>query len=364
MLQKLEKMSRFCETKTCRRKFLLNYFGEEALDYCGSCDVCINKPVLKDATIISQKILSAVIRLKERFGMRYVIDILKGSNNSKIWEEHKSLTVYGIGRDVSKEEWLHYIKELLNYDYLKTSDAEFPVVQLTEKGKSALANREAIYLAAPVNIEIIKEPDIYQEHSYEKELFEKVKQLRNQMAREENVPPYIIFSDSTLLDLATYLPLNQEDLLKISGFGSFKTEKYGSKFLEVVNEYCGNNNLKTRIALKQPKRERQAKVIKPVERASDTKNISYQLYKQGKSVSEIAAERNLSVNTVESHLCVYISSGDLEIDKIVESHKQQAIKRAIELFGAGSLKVLKENLPEEITYGEIRMVVAAEPLTQ
>jgi ATP-dependent DNA helicase RecQ len=185
MLQKLEKMSRFCETKTCRRKFLLNYFGEEALDYCGSCDVCINKPVLKDATIISQKILSAVIRLKERFGMRYVIDILKGSNNSKIWEEHKSLTVYGIGRDVSKEEWLHYIKELLNYDYLKTSDAEFPVVQLTEKGKSALANREAIYLAAPVNIEIIKEPEIYQEHSYEKELFEKVKQLRNQIAREE-----------------------------------------------------------------------------------------------------------------------------------------------------------------------------------
>jgi ATP-dependent DNA helicase RecQ len=363
MLQKLEKMSRFCETKTCRRKFLLTYFGEEAPDYCGSCDVCINKPVLKDATIISQKILSAVIRLKERFGMRYVIDILKGSNNSKIWEEHKSLTVYGIGRNESKEEWLHYMKELLNYDYLKTSDAEFPVVQLTEKGRSALANREAIYLSAPVNIEIIKEPEIYQEHSYEKELFEKVKQLRNQIARQENVPPYVIFSDSTLLDLATYLPLNQDDLLKISGFGSFKTEKYGSKFLEVVNEYCTNNNFETRIALKQPKRERQAKVTKPVERASDTKNVSFQMYKQGKTISQIAVERNLSVNTIESHLCVYISSGDLEIDKIVESHKKQAVKKAIEIFGAESLKVLKENLPEEITYGEIRMVVAAEVLT-
>jgi len=363
MLQKLEKMSRFCETKTCRRKFLLNYFGEEAPEYCGSCDVCLNKPVLKDATIISQKILSAVTRLKERFGMRYVVDILKGSNNSKIWEEHKSLTVYGIGKDASKEEWMHYIKELLNYDYLKTSDAEFPVLQLTEKGKNALINRESIYLSAPVNIEIVKEPEIYQEHSFEKELFEKVKHLRNQIARQENVPPYIIFSDSTLLDLATYLPLNQTDLFKISGFGSFKTEKYGDKFLEMVKQYCNDNKLETRINLKQPKRERQSISTSPVERASDTKNLSFQLYKQGKSIKEIADERKLSINTIESHLSFYILSKELDINEMVESHKQQAIQKAVEIYGVNSLRVLKENLPEEITYGDIKMVLASQTLS-
>ncbi|MEJ7830208.1 MAG: DNA helicase RecQ, partial [Segetibacter sp.] len=121
MLAKLDKISRFCETKTCRRKYLLNYFGEDAPDYCGSCDTCLNKPVLKEATVIAQKILSAVARLRESFGMRYVVDVLKGSNTEKMREEHKSLTVYGIGKDMSKEEWMHYTKELLHFQYLEQS---------------------------------------------------------------------------------------------------------------------------------------------------------------------------------------------------------------------------------------------------
>ena len=249
MLQKLEKMSRFCEIKTCRRKYLLNYFGDEAPEYCGSCDICLNKPVLKDTTIVAQKILSAVVRLKESFGLRYVVDILRGSNNEKIREEHKSLSVYGIGKDLSKEEWAHYAKELVNYDYLKQADGQYPVLQLTDKGRKVLFNKEKVYLSAPVHIEIAHEPEIHQQHAYEKELFESLKSLRNSIAREENVPSYIIFSDSTLLDLATYLPLTQTDLLRISGFGAFKAEKYGTPFLEAVQDYCIAYKLSTRINL-------------------------------------------------------------------------------------------------------------------
>ena len=360
MLAKLDKMSRFCETKTCRRKYLLNYFGEEAPDYCGSCDTCINKPQLKEATVIAQKILSTVARLKEGFGMRFVIDVLRGSNNERIRDEHKSLSVYGIGKDVSKEEWAHYTKELLHYQYLEQSEGQYPVLKLTQKGKDVLFKKEQVYLTAPVQIEIAREPVVYQQHPFEKDLFENLKRLRNKIAHEENVPAYIIFSDSTLLDLATYLPLTKSDLLKISGFGTFKAEKYGEPFLEAAQNYCTENKLETRIDLKQPKRERKQKTTTPTERPTDTRRISFTLFKQGKTIAEIAEERSLTVNTIESHLSYYVASGNLMIDDLVDVQKQKAIQKAAEIYGtANGLKILKDNLPEEISYGEIRMVLAA-----
>jgi ATP-dependent DNA helicase RecQ len=359
MLQKLDKMRRLCETKTCRRKYLLNYFGEDAPDYCGSCDTCLTKQELKEATVIAQKILSAVVRLKESFGMRYVVDVLRGSNSEKMREEHKSLSVYGIGKDASKEEWIHYTKELLYYQYLQQSDGQYPVLQLTQKGKDVLYKKDQVYLSAPVHIEIAKEPEVYQQHPYEKELFEDLKKLRNKIAHEENVPPYIIFSDSTLLDLATYLPLSSIDLLKISGFGTYKAEKYGGDFLKVVQQYCTSQSLHTRIDLKQPKRDRKPKVTLAAERPSDTRRLSLSLFQKGKTVAEIAAERELTINTIESHLSYYVSAGELLIDDLVDIQKQKAIEKAAEMYGGNGLKILKENLPEEISYGEIKLVLAA-----
>ncbi|MEP7318320.1 MAG: RQC domain-containing protein, partial [Panacibacter sp.] len=359
MLQKLDKMARLCEIKTCRRKYLLNYFGEDAPDYCGSCDACLSKPDLKEATIIAQKILSAVTRVKESFGMRYIANLLRGSNSEKMREEHKQLKVYGIGKDYPLEEWLHYIKELLHYGYLEQTDTEYPVLKLTEKSKPVLFDSEKVYLTAPVNIVIAKEPVIYQQHPYEKELFEELKKLRNKIAHEENVPAYIIFSDSSLLDLATYLPLTKNDLPKITGFGTFKTEKYGMPFLETVQDYCNASNLTTRIQLKQPKRETKPASGERLSGPSDTMRHSYNLFRQGKNVAAIAAIRGLSLLTVETHLCYYITIGQLHIDDLVETKKQQEILKAAAQFGTASLKVLKENLPGSYDYGEIKMVLTS-----
>jgi ATP-dependent DNA helicase RecQ len=359
MLQKLDKMAKLCETKTCRRKFLLNYFGEDAPDYCGSCDTCLNKPELKDATITAQKILSAVARLKESFGLRYVVDVLRGSNNEKMRAEHKELSVYGIGKDAPKEAWIHYAKELIHYGFLQQTDGQYPVLQLTDKGKSALYKREAVYLSAPVSVAIAREPEIFQQHPYEKELFESLKQLRNKIAREENVPSYIIFSDSTLMDLATYLPINANDLLKISGFGQVKTEKYGQVFLETIQDYCNDHKIESRIQLKQAKRERKQEVVSTIQRSSDTRRVSFTLFQQGKSIADIAEERSLSISTIESHLSYYVASGELRIDDLVKVDRQKAIEAAAETLGVQSLKTLKENLPEEISYGEIKMVLAS-----
>jgi ATP-dependent DNA helicase RecQ len=357
LLKKLDQMVQLCETRQCRRKYLLNYFGEEAPNYCGSCDNCLNKPELQDSTIIAQKILSTVYRLNQGFGMGYVVDILKGSNSEKIRGQHKQLSVYGIGKDKPREEWLHYGKELLHYGYLQQSDGAFPLIQLTEKSNAVLFQKEKVFLAAPVQVRIAKEPVIYQQHSYEKELFEQLKKLRNQLAHEENVPAYLIFSDSSLLDLATYLPLTKNDLPKISGFGAYKIERYGNAFLEKVQDYCNEHGLATQMELKQPVARVKKRTVAR-ERDTDTKRISLEMYRSGKAIDEIAAERNLSQTTIETHLSFYISNGDLDVNEFVSQAKQQLIKPLIEKYGTESLKLLKDHLPDTISYGEIRMVAA------
>lgn len=356
LLKKLDQMVKLCETKGCRRKYLLNYFGEQAPDYCGSCDACLSKPELQESTIVAQKILSAVYRIKQSFGAGYVVDILRGSNSEKIREEHKKLSVFGIGKDKAKEEWMHYTKELIHYGYLKPSEGQYPVLQLTDKSQAVLFKGEKVFLSAPVQVTIAKEPVIYQQHEYEKPLFEELKKLRNRIAHEENVPAYLIFSDSTLLDLATYLPLSQDDLPKISGFGAFKIEKYGRAFLELIQEYCHEHGIGTKIELRHPKKIRRTGV--PKERASDTKRASYEMYRGGNTIAEIAESRQLAITTIETHLSYYITTGELDINEFVPEDKQELIAAAISKYGRLSLKQLKDNLPEEISYGQIRMMAA------
>jgi ATP-dependent DNA helicase RecQ len=360
LLKKLDQMVGLCETRACRRKYLLNYFGEDAPDYCGSCDNCLDKPTLQDSTIIAQKILSAVYRLNQSFGMNYVIDILKGSNSGKVREQHKKLSVYGIGKDTPREEWLHYVRELLRYEYLQNSGGEYPVMKLTDKSHAVLFKNEKAFLSAPVQVVIAKEPVIYQQHDYEKELFEELKKLRNRIAHEENVPAYLIFSDSTLLDLATYLPLSKTDLPKITGFGAYKIERYGMPFLEKIQDYCNDHSLRTRIELKQPARSKKITVQKaPRERATDTKKTSYDMYRSGKSISEIADERGFSFMTIEAHLSHYVTSGELDVNEFVSEEKQELITEAANKYGRLGLKMLKDNLPGNISYTEIKMMVAA-----
>lgn len=357
MLQKLDKMSRFCETRSCRRKFLLNYFGEQAPDHCSSCDTCLTQSPKEDTTIIAQKILSTVVRTGESFGMHYIADILRGSNDQKIKDHHKMLTVYGLGKDLPKDEWIYCIRELVNEGYLWPNPDKMNALQLTGKAKPVLYQKEAVLLTKRQAMVMAKQEDVHEQHPYEKPLFEQLKELRSTIAQSENVPAYIIFSDATLIDLATYLPLTSSDLPKISGFGEVKTAKYGSVFLEAVKNYCTKEILTTRIDLKVPKRQR--KVAGPAEQLTDTKQSTYEMYRQGKSIEAIATERNLSLSTIETHLSYFVTTGELKIEELVAPNKQKMIEEAVGKHGDAALRTLKDNLPEEITYGEIRMVVAA-----
>jgi ATP-dependent DNA helicase RecQ len=153
MLSKLDDMAKYCQLPTCRRKFLLNYFDEPAADHCGSCDVCLSEITKFDGTLIAQKALSAVYRLKERFGATYVIDFLRGSKNEKIREDHKGLKTYGVGKDISKADWQRYLRELVALGYLQFTQTEYPVLQLTPKSNAVLKGEEKVDLIATQTIE-------------------------------------------------------------------------------------------------------------------------------------------------------------------------------------------------------------------
>ncbi|KAA9041491.1 AAA family ATPase [Ginsengibacter hankyongi] len=191
------------------------------------------------------------------------------------------------------------------------------------------------------------------------ELYEMLKQWRDEICDKSGMPIYMIANRATLTEIATYLPLTKKDLLQISGFGKAKVDKYGDDVLQLVQEYCSANNIETNIVAKEanPKRERKEKNN---EVKTDTKTLSYNLFKEGKTVAEIAKERNFTVSTIEGHLGWFVGNGDIDINELVSLEKQLLIKAAAKTYGNSSHKILKDNLPENITYSEIRLVMAVE----
>jgi ATP-dependent DNA helicase RecQ len=353
-MKKLDQMGRFGELVTCRRKYLLNYFNESAADYCGNCDVCLSKVELFDATILAQKAISAVVRLQESFGAGYVIDFLRGSSSEKIRDEHKALKTYGVGADIGKDEWTKIIRELVERGYLVKTEGRYPVLKMSDKSNGVLRGAGKVMLtkakerALPVqSVEEEKLP-------YETALFQQLKDVRRELAFSENVPAYIVLSDASLIELCTYLPQNQEELSNISGFGNVKLQKYGEQFLNSIKEYCNGRNLTSRINLKSAKRQRKPRP----ERESDTKQQSFDLYKQGKSISEIATIRGCSPTTVEGHLAFYVQIGKLQLEELVPKKRVDAIFAAIEKVGGTRLTPIKEALGDGYSFGEIKYVMA------
>ena len=353
MLKKLDQMAAFCETRQCRRKYLLNYFDEPAANFCGSCDVCLSEEEKTDATIEAQKLLSAVTRLQERFGINYVIDFLRGSSTART--EHQAIKTFGIGKDISKDQWKMYVKDMLQLGYLQQSDTEYPVLQLNEVSKQILRGEMQVMLvkSVSVNKEIVQKSSVAE--PVHADLFKKLKAIRYDLAKEENVAAFQVFSDATLMELATYLPLTNAALAKISGFGAIKLERYGNNFLDAIIDYCVANNLTTKIDAKMPKRQRKSSTV---EKTTDTKKLSLQLFQLGRSVDEIAFERGLSTGTVEGHLAHFIFSGELKINELVNAEKLKVIAVAIEANNNSlAIAPIKQKLGDGYSYGEITAVM-------
>jgi len=357
MLKKLDDMVHYCQLQSCRRQFLLKYFDEDFPPVCGSCDFCLTEFKRFDGTLIAQKALSAVTRLKERFGSTYVVDFLRGSKTEKIREEHKQLKTYGIGADISKTDWLRYIRELTAMSYLQVTEDVYPVLKLTSKSEAVLKGLEKVELIASQTTEEYQPAAAL---PFEAALLAELRNIRRDIALHENLPPYIILSDATLQEIATYLPQSLDELRLISGFGDVKLARYGREFLLPVKNYCAKNGLSSKIKQKSPKRERKAKTERNgnASRSSDTAFDSLTLFRSGQTIAEIAAGRNLGVSTIENHLSYYVYQGAIDIKELVNEEKKSRIKDAVESYGAERLAPLKEVLGEDCSYGEIRAVVA------
>jgi ATP-dependent DNA helicase RecQ len=361
MLKKLKQMGEFGDLKTCRRKFLLKYFDEDLAADCGHCDNCQKEFEKFDGTIIAQKALSAVARTGQRMGLSYLVDFLRGSQSQKIWDEHKNLKTYGVGADISRANWLDYFRDLINQGYLAQTGGQFPVITLTEKSMDVLRGSETVELFK-VTVREDKTPSAAGEAiqpEYFKDLFNDLKKVRTEFARAENVPPYVVFSDATLVEMAAYLPCDESEMRKISGVGDLKMQKYGADFLEVIRDYCDCNNLASRIELKSPKRELK-KRTKRDQNGQNTYDVSLEMFRAGLSIDEIARERGVMPSTIETHLVRFIPTGEIRLEEIVASEKIEAIQDALVRFSdSGALSPVKEFLGDRYSYGEIRAVLAA-----
>ncbi|MBL7718107.1 MAG: DNA helicase RecQ [Flavipsychrobacter sp.] len=362
--KKLRQMQDFCESESCRRQYLLRYFGEDAPPYCGSCDYCLSNLEEKNATEDAQKLLSAIARTGERFGAGYIIDFLRGSASEKIYEQHKSLKTYGIGKHLKKEEWQWIIKQLLGSGMLEKTEDQYATLRLNDTSWKILKGTLDVKLVARKQQQAETE-DLTE---YDASLLKELKLVRQGFAEQENVPAYIIVADSSLVEMATYLPLSYNDLKRISGFGDYKIGKYGSYFLRVLQEHCRAHQLETRIHFKENRRS--TRVRAPRERSTttektDTKQVSLLLYRQGMNTEEIATARGLSPTTIEGHLSAFVADGTLQATELVPQQRLDAIITAIRQSGqTAAAKPVKDLLGEEYGFGEIRVALEHYKLTQ
>jgi len=232
-------MTGFAESLTCRRRVLLGYFGERQEQGCNNCDVCLSPPECFDATEDARKALSCVYRVGQRFGVKHVVDVLRGADTERLRSLGHKLSTWGIGAHHSEQEWMSIIRQLIHHGYLIQDIAAYSVLKLTDAARPLLRGERELELALPrIKTKAKKKPKAARDAGpYDEALFDHLRVLRKRLADEESVPPYIVFGDATLIQMAALCPLDDEQLLSISGVGQAKLEKYGRDFLDAIAEY-------------------------------------------------------------------------------------------------------------------------------
>ncbi len=236
---KLNAMGAFAEAQTCRRQVLLHYFGEHHDEPCGNCDVCLDPPKRFNAVEVAQKALSCVYRVQQSFGITYIMEVLRGMQNQRIREHgHDKLSTYGIGRDYSHEYWVSVLRQLIHLGYLYQNISRNSVLQLTEKARPLVRAEVSLGLAVPRldNITRTMKVNKLVNRQYDKKLFAKLRKLRKAIADEEDLPPYVVFNDASLMEMAERLPTSNGDFLAVNGVGQRKLEKYGEVFLGLIRD--------------------------------------------------------------------------------------------------------------------------------
>lgn len=243
-LHKLNAMAAFAESQICRRRVLLGYFGEERQEDCGNCDICRNPPQTYNATEDARKALSCVYRVGQRFGAGHVIEVLRGGRGQRLLDlRHDQLSTYGIGADLSQAEWSSLLRQLVHLGYLRQDVADYSVLKLTERARPLLRGEEVLPLARPRISTVKKEPGGTKgkkDLACDQVLFQRLRALRKTIAEAAGVPPFVVFTDATLVELARVQPGDHAGLLRIGGIGAHKAARYGELFLAELADHREN----------------------------------------------------------------------------------------------------------------------------
>ncbi|EEY11187.1 ATP-dependent helicase RecQ [Mannheimia haemolytica serotype A2 str. OVINE] len=239
---KLQAIGDFAESQTCRRLVLLNYFGEHRQEQCKNCDICLDPPQQYDGLLDAQKVMSVIYRTGQIFGQHHIIAVLRGMNNLKIREhQHDQLSVYGIGKEQSQHYWQNVVRQLIHLGLIIQNIANHSALQLTESARPFLRGEKQLQLALPrLGISATAFVQKQASHRYDKDLFARLRFLRKQIADLENIPPYIVFNDATLQEIAEFLPTSKVEMLEINGVGERKFERFGQAFMSLIKEHQNN----------------------------------------------------------------------------------------------------------------------------
>ena len=340
-IAKLERMKQFSEATTCRRKILLSYFGELLAEDCGNCDVCKNPPKFIEGTVIAQKALSVISRLKEQEAIGTVIDVLRGANNATILDKgYHKLKSHGVGKEISWRDWQQYIIQLINQGYCEIAFHKNNALQLTAFSKKVLFEKEAVKLTKPIAYkeQVAKTKETKVKRTKKDTLFERLRKLRQEISLTENIPAYLVFNDATLKEMEKERPMCEAEFLEISGVGQRKLEVYGADFITEIVSFSKDKIKK---------------------RKKDTYNITYELYKEGFSIDEIAEKRNLKTTTIFSHLAkAYTEGKEIDIYKFVSEKDVVKVRKAKDaLKNPPALKPYFEYFNSELEYFKIRLAL-------
>ena len=236
---KLQAIGAFAESQTCRRLVLLNYFGESRQEPCKNCDICLEPPRKYDGLVDAQKVMSVIYRTGQSFGMHYIISVLRGLNHQKIRQYgHDQLSVYGIGKDQSQDYWVSVIRQLIHLGLIKQNIVNNSALQLTEEARPVLRSEVKLELATP---RLTFSASAYSQKQttarYDKDLFARLRFLRKQIADKENIPPYVVFNDATLEEMAQFTPTTKAEMLDINGVGERKLERFGDAFMNLIQSH-------------------------------------------------------------------------------------------------------------------------------
>lgn len=358
LYENLQYLVDYCNTNDCLRSMILKYFGERITQgKCDNCGNCLDDSELVDITIEAQKILSCVYRVNQRFGITMVIQVLRGSKNKKVLGAGlDKVSTYGIMKDYTENTLREIIMTLTSMGYLILTADKFPVLKLTTKSGRVLKGEVKVSHKKHL-LEVKSTKKKTQSikgtlESFDDNLFMKLKDLRYSLSQEKGMAPFMIFHDSTLKEMASYFPQDMDSMMEIKGVGLKKYETYGKKFMKEIMDYCSEKD------------------IKPIEIAredvgikislSETCKLTYDLYLKGLAIDDIAKKRNFTEGTIIKHLLECEKDGkNVDWSKFIKNpEKEKKILSAIEEVGMDRLKPIKKLLPEEISYDDIKIVIA------